>query len=168
MSATVNRIPDGAVVLLDSNIFVYAFARKSRQCHLLIERCRDQSVLGLVSTYTLCEVCYKTMGIEAGGASAAEPIPMRSLKRRPESIKKLVRYAVFLEDIILRSNLGIIVATETDVLKSQRIRSCFGMLATDSINAQILLEYGIPAIATSDSDFERIPGITVYAPGDIP
>ncbi|MBM3333458.1 type II toxin-antitoxin system VapC family toxin [Candidatus Sumerlaeota bacterium] len=167
MSMTFDDIPEGAAVLLDSNIFVYAFAEKSPECSTLIQRCKGGKIFGVVSVFTLAEVCHKTMGIEAAALVGRSAVPAKYLKDHPETTTKLTRYASFMEDVILRCNLGIVESSDTDLLRSQAIRNRYGMLTTDSINVQVLLEYGIPAIATNDMDFERIEGIRVFMPGDI-
>jgi len=167
LNTTFSEIADDAALLVDSNIFVYAFTGKSSECARLIQRCRDERVQGFVSVCTLLEVCHKTMGLEAAGPGAQSPVAAKHLKDHPQTVRSLSRYASFMEDVVLRCNLSIIVVSEADILQSQQVRDRYGLLSTDSINAHLLLKHGIPAIATNDTDFDRIKGIRVYKPGDM-
>ena len=46
---SLNDIPDGASVLLDANIVIYAKRGESVQCRRLLERCASGDVRGFVT-----------------------------------------------------------------------------------------------------------------------
>ncbi len=47
-------------------------------------------------------------------------------------------------------------------------RRSAGLLTNDSMIVSCMREYGISFLATNDSDFERVAGITLFKPGDLP
>jgi len=162
------NIPDGESVFLDSNVFVYAFAQASSECITLVERCKQGRVYGFVSTLGLAEVYHKTMTMEAAGLIGEKTVRAQYLEQHPDLVQRLTDYAPFLEHLIMRSNLGIIEVSEMDLLRSQQIRDRYGLLTIDSVHVRVALDYGIPTIATNDRAFERVEGIQVFRPGDIP
>ena len=167
MTMTLDDIPAGEPVLVDTNVFVYAFTKKSARCLSLVQRCRAREVDGTVSTHTLSEVCHRTMLAEAAELLKRQQISAKFLKGKPELFGSLRRYSSFVENLVRWSNLAIVQPSAEHFLRSQWIRDRYGLLTTDSINLCLMLEYNITAIATNDSDFERIEGIQVYKPGDI-
>jgi predicted nucleic acid-binding protein len=63
----------------------------------------------------------------------------------------------------------LLIATEDGVLRSahsERVNA--GLLTNDSMIVSCMRWYGINLLATSDHDFERVKGISVFAPGDLP
>ena len=51
---------------------------------------------------------------------------------------------------------------------AQPLRQAHGLLTNDSLLLAAAARYGISHLATNDADFERVPWLTVYKPGDIP
>ena len=157
----------GAFIFVDANVFVYAFTETSKECLGLIERCRREEIHGFVSTPTLAEICHRTMGAEAADVMGQKSVSHKYLEEHPDLVHQLRKYASFLGNVIQRWHIGIIEVSETDILHAQQVRERYGMLTNDSLIAQVMLDYGISAIATNDSAFERIEGIRVFKPGDI-
>lgn len=67
---TLEEIPAGARIFIDSTIFIYHFTAASPACRTLLERCEAGDVRGLTSTAVLAEVAHRLMMSEAlGGGS---------------------------------------------------------------------------------------------------
>jgi len=164
---TFDDIHDGALLYLDANILIYFFNGKSLDCVRLLERCKRQQVFGVISTLTVIEVCHKAMCFEAEELTGKPRVTAEYLKRHPDLVCGLRKYATVVDDLLTRNNLQVIEVTSLDIVESYRIRQGYGLLTTDSITAQVLVNYDIPAIATKDPDFERIKGIQVFRPSDI-
>lgn len=167
MSMTFDNIPDGASVYLDANVIICDFTRMSRDCSRLLDRCRDEELYGVVSTVTAAEVCHRTMCEEARQKTGKRTLNASYLKKQPAIVRQLTEYAKAVVEILEASSLTVIEVTQEDVLRSQQIRDRYGLLTNDSIIAHIVLDWGIPAIATNDPDFDDIAGIQVFKPSDL-
>jgi len=68
------------------------------------------------------------------------------------------------------ANLNIIrvALDEFRFQQAQPLRQQHQLLTNDSLLAAAAFQYGIANVATNDSDFQRVPWLTVYKPGDIP
>jgi predicted nucleic acid-binding protein len=49
--------------------------------------------------------------------------------------------------------------------QTERVNS--GLLTNDSIIVAAMREYGVSRIATNDSQFDTVPGISVFSPTDV-
>ena len=58
-------LPAGTLVLIDANIFVYAFRELSTECERFLERCRAQQVFGATTLEVVNDVCHRLMLAEA-------------------------------------------------------------------------------------------------------
>jgi predicted nucleic acid-binding protein len=65
-------------------------------------------------------------------------------------------------------NLVVIELDERRIRRAQAIRSNHGLLTNDSLIVAAAQEYGLDSLASRDDDFDRIPGLTVYKPTDLP
>jgi len=68
---------------------------------------------------------------------------------------------------LLDLNLLFLPLSDSIVRDAQRERSRGALLTNDSMIVACMRRYGIPALATSDRDFERADGITIYRPSDL-
>jgi predicted nucleic acid-binding protein len=146
-------------------VLVLAWSRLSEECVQLLSRCKEEEVLGCVSTTTAAEVLHRVMCLELQKKRLDIKSPAKYLKKHPEAIRGLSDYWMFVKK--LRSeNLSILETEEKHIIDSQNLRDRYGLLTNDSIIAQVALDYGITAIATNDDDFERITEIQVYQLSD--
>jgi len=97
----------------------------------------------------------------AGGAN-----PARSLKRKPEVIRKLGRYA---RDAAAIPAMGVRILASLDdpIRESQPFRSQYGLLTNDSLLAATLVARGVSVLATADRDFLRVKELQVLLLDDI-
>ena len=47
-------------------------------------------------------------------------------------------------------------------------RQTAGLLTNDSMIVSCMREYGVSFLATSDADFERVAGVTIFRPAVLP
>jgi len=59
-------------------------------------------------------------------------------------------------------------ASPVVVRRAQVMREHYGLLTNDSLILAAADLYGINCLATRDDDFDDVPWLTVYKPGDIP
>ena len=167
MARALSELADGTTLLLDANIFIYGFCGESRQCEQLIERCRNEELLGVTTSEVVGEVCHRLMIREALEIEMIARPAVGALKSRPEAVKSLQKYWE-LTARILRSNLLLLCSGEERHHRAQMVRGEYGLLTNDSLLVAAALEYGIRSVASRDTDFDRIGELTVYRPTDIP
>ena len=97
--------------------------------------------------------------ITSGGAKA--------LRRNFRLIPRLRDYW---DDTIrlLNLNLLLLPANESILRSAQNERQAAGLLTNDSLIISFMREYGLSFLASNDSDFERVAGITLFKPSDLP
>jgi predicted nucleic acid-binding protein len=164
---SLDAVPAGTRLFLDSPIFLYVFAGASAECRVLLKRCEEHVVVGVTSVVVMAEVCHRLMAMEAvdrglmpSGAAG------RKLRGRPDVVRQLKAYREYLDRIPL---MGIDVLP-LDVglfMRAADIRAETGLLTNDSIIVATMRDVGVTGIATADRDFERVDGIAVFRPTDL-
>ncbi len=162
------RVPGNSGVFLDANLFIYHFTGVSQQCTALLNRCESGQVRGSTGVHVLIEVGHRLMTIEAVRKNLLPPGNVAAkLRSKPEVVRKLTDYQTNLE-AILTIGLQVFALTVDDLVASAALRRNAGLLFNDSLTAAITERERIGAIATSDTDFRRVPNLRVYLPTDLP
>jgi predicted nucleic acid-binding protein len=159
-------LPKGRDILIDANIFIYAFTDRSSECRWLLDQCGAEQIGGATTIEILNEVCHRLMLVEAVTAGIINRPSALSLKRKPDAVKSLGRYWRLTESLF-HLNLLIIPLDETRRRQAADIRLEYGLLTTDSMLIAAAHDYKISSIASHDSDFERIQEFTIYRPSDV-
>ena len=160
-------LPAHSFVFVDSNILIYGLSGASGQCQDLLERCQREEVTGITLYETINEVTHRLMVAEAISKGVIASGGARALRKNFRLIPSLEDYwkdAVRL----LNLNLLFIPASESIIRSAQAERQAAGLLTNDSMIVSCMREYGISFLATNDSDFERVAGITLFKPEDLP
>jgi predicted nucleic acid-binding protein len=97
--------------------------------------------------------------IQKGGAE--------ELKRHIARIPSLTRYWI-LASKIFALNVLLLHTDEPRLRQAHAVRASNGLLTNDSLIVAAMNEFGIPALATRDDDFDHIPSLVVYKPTDFP
>jgi len=90
---TLDRVPPGSRIFLDSTIFIYHATKVSLQCRSLLERCESGDVAGITSVVVLAEVAHRLMLVEAvatGLVSGKDVV--KKLRARPDLVRRLHVY----------------------------------------------------------------------------
>src|SRR5215470_16130991 len=111
------EVPAGTALLLDSNIFIYAFCGESEQCARLIERCRNEELLGVTTGEVIGEVCHRLMIREALESGAIPRPIVAAFKVKPDTVAGLRTYWDLTVGIF-RSNLLLIGSVEERHLRA--------------------------------------------------
>jgi len=156
----------GDRVFLDANPLVYHFSADplwGTACTQLIKRIDNQKLAGFTSTHVLSETAHHLMTLEAATFFGWTSKVVQHLKQRPADIQKLIPFRQAIEAV---PQLGIQVLTIPPDLvavaaaKSQQ----YGLLSNDALIVAVMQAHGLSKIASNDTDFDRVPGITRYAP----
>ena len=164
---TLPNLPAGTDVLLDANIFIYAFSKKSRECIRLLERCAQEEVFGITTVEIINEVTHRMMLAEALAKSVISKEQADLLRGKTEAIKRLVDYWTHTSRIF-SLNILILGLEDSRLRRAGGLRVIHGLLTNDSMILAAIDEFGIGCLASRDGDFDHIPGITVYKPTDLP
>lgn len=162
-----SAIAAGSRVLLDANIFIYAFTGRSLQCREILERSQDGEVTAVTTIEAVNEVCHKLMLLEALERGVIDRISATALRSKAAEITRLTHYWKRVEQIF-DLNIRVLALAEARARRAHHLRSALGLLTNDSLIAAAAQEQAIHNLATSDRDFDRIDWLTTYGPTDLP
>lgn len=164
---TLDRIPSGERVFLDSSIFIYHFTGASLDCRALLERCEAGDVKGATSVVVLAEVAHRLMLLEAlSGGLVAPPNAVKKLRARPELVRGLRLYQDQVEQIPLMG-VEVFPAQLATLARSADVRRRHGLLVNDSLVVAAAEAAQIGALASADTDFRRVKELKLYQPADL-
>jgi predicted nucleic acid-binding protein len=97
---TLAKLPDGASVFVDANVFVYHFTGVSLECKTFLERAERKSIQAKTGAHILLEVVHRLMMIEAVTKGLIPPgQPAKKLKQQWQVIQQLRSYDRCLAEI---------------------------------------------------------------------
>jgi predicted nucleic acid-binding protein len=157
----------GASVFLDANTLVYHFEPHpvlGPPCTALIKRVELGEIAGVTSTHVLSEVAHRLMTMEAvkrfGWPFAG--IAQR-LRRHPAEVRQLSDFRDAIE-AVPKLGLHILPPAASLIATAAVISQQTGLLSNDALVVAVMREHGIVNLASHDADFDRVPGLTRYAP----
>jgi predicted nucleic acid-binding protein len=165
---TFAQIPGNAAVFIDANILVYYFTPDptfGRECQLLMDRVsKYQDFTAYTSTHVLSEMAHQLMVLEAV-QQFGWPLAgiTRRLQRHPAEVQKLTRFRRAIDEV---PRLGIdVVPLERHLpAMAAAISQLHGLLTNDALIVATMQDQAITHLASHDTDFDRVPGLTRYAP----
>jgi predicted nucleic acid-binding protein len=189
---TFASIPHGSRLFLDANTLVYYFTADlhfDAACLQLVDRIARQEIQGITSAQVVADVAHRVMTLEAMHAFG---LPAKGivahLRQHPAVVQKLTR---FRQAVDLVAPMGIQVMLAVDYVG--RIAHCrvdlvapmgiqvmpldlalasraaargqqYGLLTGDALIVAVMEHYLVTELARNDADFDRVPGLTRYAP----
>jgi predicted nucleic acid-binding protein len=155
---TFKDLPAGAAVFVDANTLVYHFSRDPQlgpACTALLDRIERGDLSGFSTTHVLSETAHRLMTLEAITLLnwPAAGIGNR-LRTHPEEVSRLRLFRQAIESV-LQGKLQVL-----PVALSQQI----GLLTNDGLIVAVMQVNGLSNIASLDTDFDRVLGLTRYAP----
>jgi predicted nucleic acid-binding protein len=157
----------GDSVFVDANTLIQLFQPHPSlglHCQQLIRRIDNQELLGFTSSHVISEVSHRLMTIEAQSVFgwAITGIGNR-LRSNPHEVQKLTLFRRAVEQIV-QSRLQILPITPPMLAAAVAHCQQLGLLTNDALTLSLMHAQGLTKIASSDTDFDRVPGITRYAP----
>ena len=164
---TFNDIDDGTAVFVDSNVFIYHFAKSSPQCSAFLQRCESRELRGATSVLVIAEVSHRLMMIEAvekGLVSRGNVA--RKLGARPDLLRPLSNYEAAAQAIF---SMGIQIAplSELTLMQGLRLQRPYGLLTNDSLIVATMLQGGFRLLATADRRLSAVSEIETAVPTDL-
>ena len=160
-------LPAGAPAFVDASVFIHHFepnALFGLTSSEFLERIENQEISGVTTTHIVSEVAHRLMTIEAmqtfGWKSAGialrlrkHPIEVQTLKRFRQAVQEIPRFGV---QILTVDPAWLDAAADL----SQQT----GLLHNDALVVAAMRAHGFTNLASADPDFDRVPGLTRYAP----
>ncbi len=160
-------IPATEAVFLDANSIVYHFSRHARYgvaCTDLLQRVARREIAGFTSSHVLSEVAHRLMTLEAidryGWPYAG--IAQR-LHKHPAEVQALSRFRQAV-DAVPRFGIQVLPIASGLVYGATERSQQHGLLHNDALIVVVMQTHGLANLASADSDFDRVPGLTRYAP----
>ena len=164
---TLDQVPTGTRIFVDSNILVYHFQPHPSfgpSCHRLLERIERQDIEGFTSTNLLGELAHRLMVIEAGALPGwAGGKVLNRLKQQPGAVKLLTLFQTAVESV-LQSKIQVLPVPPVLVSTAAALSRQHGLLTTDAVILTLMQAQGLTHLASHDAHFDSVPGITRYAP----
>ncbi|HEX6987015.1 MAG TPA: type II toxin-antitoxin system VapC family toxin [Planctomycetaceae bacterium] len=164
---TLRDLPSGASVFLDANLFVYHFQPHpvfGAACTELIERIENGDVIGFTSTHVLAETAHRLMTLEACNAFGWPYAGIaQRLRQHPNEVRSLVRFRRASQEIP-QYGVRVLTAAPSLIDVAASISQQTGLLTNDALLVAVMQAHGLADLASHDADFDRVPGLTRYAP----
>jgi predicted nucleic acid-binding protein len=164
---TFDDIPSGRLLFVDANTLVYHFAAEpvlGPPCQRLLDRINGGDVRGFISTDVLSDVAHRLMSQEAirrfGWPLAGIAQRLRS---HPSHVQQLSDFRAAIDEV-LQSGIHVLSIPPPLVATAAAVSQQFGLLSGDALIVAVMHEHGLVNLASHDSDFDRVPGLTRYAP----
>jgi predicted nucleic acid-binding protein len=157
---------DGESLFLDANILVYHFAPHPTfgpACHDLIRRIENQLLIGYTSTAVLSDVAHHLMTFEASAVFGWTSKVVKKLQQDPSTVMQLSKFHQSIAEV---PKLGIRTLTvpETFIETAASLSRQTGLLSADALILALMRHHSLSKIASEDTDFDRVPGVTRYGP----
>ncbi len=157
----------GDSVFVDSNILIYHFGPHPKfgaPCTQMIQRIENQEFQAFASTHVLGEVVHQLMIMEASqlpGWTGGNV--KRRLQKRRGVLRTLTRFRTALESL-LQSRIQLLTMSPAVLGAVPSICQQYDLLINDALIVGLMQANGLTKIASHDTDFDRVPGITRYSP----
>jgi predicted nucleic acid-binding protein len=164
---TLDDVPAAAQVFVDSNILVYHFQPHPSfgpMCQRLMERIERQEIEGYTSTGLLGEMAHRLMVIEAGalpGWGGGKVV--NRLKQQPAVVTQFSLFQTAVE-AVLQSRIRVLPVPASLVATATHLSRLHGLLTTDATIVALMQAQGLTHLASHDSHFDILTGLTRYAP----
>ena len=160
-------LPSGASVFVDANTLVYHFQPHPAfgpGCTDLVERIEHQQLVGFTSTHVLSEMAHRLMTLEAC-ALFGWPYPgiAQRLRQHPAQVQALTRFRQANQEVP-QCGIQVLTIPPTLIDLAAAVRQQTGLLANDALVIAVMQAHGLMNLASNDADFDRVPGLTRYAP----
>jgi predicted nucleic acid-binding protein len=157
----------GDSLFLDANTLVYHFEPHptlGSLCTQLLLRIEQQELIGCTSTHVLTEVAHRLMMIEASLLPGVGRTNIRKrLQQKPAVVQQLTQFRKALEEV-LQGSLHVHTVAPASVVEAAKISQQTGLLSNDALIVAVMEANTLTKLASADSDFDRVPWLTRYAP----
>lgn len=159
-------IAPGQTVFLDANPLVEHFATNMHTgpaCTAMLERVASGEIHAYTSAHVLGEMAHRLLTFEA---CATFGWPYKGITQRlanhPAEITKLYKYRQAIDEVPY-FGVQVLPVLPHHVPYAGDLMRQHGLLFNDGLVAALMADHGLLHLASSDADFDRVPGLTRYA-----
>ena len=87
----------------------------------------------------------------------------RRLRRHPGQVQQLTEFRQGIETV-LQSQIQVLTIPASLIVAAAIISQQNGLLSNDALLVAVMQAKGLTRLASNDADFDRVPGLTRYAP----
>ena len=87
----------------------------------------------------------------------------KRLRQQPGALQNLTRFRTAVETV-LQSRLEVLTIAPSLLGAATAISQRYGLLTNDAVTVAVMQANGLTKVASHDTDFDRVPGLTRYAP----
>jgi predicted nucleic acid-binding protein len=157
----------GDSVFVDANTLIYHCTIDpvfGPACTDLLDRIGHGEIAAFTSTQVLLEVAHRLMALEAARLlGKPQGSIAKFLKSHQDEILRLTNFRKAVEDLCI-GQLQILTISAAMVPTIATLSQQIGLLTNDAAAIAVMQSSGLTKIASNDPDFDRVPGITRYAP----
>src|SRR5207248_4473989 len=125
---------------------------------------QSQVLAGFTSTHVLSEVSHRLMTIQASALFGWSFAGIGNrLRTHPAEVQKLTAFRQAI-DQVLQSNFQVLTIPPPLLATAAALCQQTGLLTNDGLIVAVMQANGLTKLASSDTDFDRVPGLTRYAP----
>jgi predicted nucleic acid-binding protein len=160
-------LPAGAAAFVDANTFLYHFTRDPQlgaACAALLDRMENGDLSGFTSVPGLGEVAHRLMTLEAITLLQRPAAGIGNwLRTHPAEVSRLslFRHAI---EAVLQGKIQVLPVAPSVLAAAVVLSQQVGLLTNDALLVALMQANGPTNLASHDTDFDRVPGITRYAP----
>jgi predicted nucleic acid-binding protein len=129
-----------------------------------VERIEHQNLVGFTSTHVLSEMAHRLMAMEA---SALFGWPFAGIARRlgqhPGQVQTLSRFRQAIQEVP-QYRIQVLTIPPQFIDAAAALSQQAGLLSNDALVVAVMQANGLTKLASNDADFDRVPGLTRYAP----
>jgi predicted nucleic acid-binding protein len=160
-------IPSAAAVFLDANTIIYHFSNDPTYgpaCTQLIKRIELRDLFGFTSAHALADVAHRLMTLEAINRKGWPPAGIAArLRKHHLEIPTLSVYRQAIGRIPLLG-IQVLPIAYPEVEAATLLSHQYELLTGDALIVAVMRQHGLTNLASADDDFDRVPGLTRYAP----
>ena len=158
-------LPAGDSIFLDANPLVYHFGAHPAlgpATTSFIGRIAREEITAFTSTHVLSEVAHRLMTFEASQLFGWKSKVVNRLKQNPTEIQRLSTFRQAIERIP-QIGIQILTVPEQMIATAAALSIQYGLLSNDALLVALMQANGLANLASSDADFDRVPGLVRYS-----
>ena len=163
---TSDDLPSGTGIFLDANPLVYYFASDpvlGPACARLVTRIKNLELQAWTSTHVLSEAAHHLMTLEAATHFGWKSKVVQRLKQQPANVQQLTKFRQAIEEVP-QLGIQVLIIAPPLVAAAAALSQQTGLLTNDALILAVMQAHGLTNLASNDADFDRVPGLTRYAP----
>jgi predicted nucleic acid-binding protein len=160
-------IPDGDRVFLDANTLIYHFTEHPQfgpPCAELLDRIDRSKVEAFTAAHIVSEMAHRLMTIEASQLFGWPFAGIAArLRRHSQEIQNLPMFRAAVDEL-RKSRIQVYSVNLNFIADATILSQQFGLLSNDALLVAVMQHHGLVNLASGDSDFDRVAGITRFGP----